>query len=93
MWLSYCYIAFNKNITSTYIYIYIYPPFPTLKLDMSFMLLLLAAGNKKEKLWGGLQWHNIHTKFCEDQSHGSSFKSGNTHVISQAYFFPFQDVK
>jgi len=34
------------------------------QIYVSAMLLLLTVGNWKGWCWHGLQWHNVHTKFC-----------------------------
>jgi hypothetical protein len=33
--------------------------------------------------WGDLRWHNVGTKFCENQASGSEVESGDTHMFGQ----------
>jgi hypothetical protein len=46
----------------------------------STMPLFPVAGNSKLRRWGGIKWHNGHTKIREDRSTGSS-----AGIATQAY--------
>lgn len=46
-----------------------------LSSSYSIMLLLLIVRNKVWR-WGSFQWHNVHTKFCENLSNGSKDERG-----------------
>jgi hypothetical protein len=49
----------------------------------SSMFLPLTVGHEKVWRWGGFQWHNVSTKFCENQL-VQKLKVG-THVCTRTW--------
>jgi hypothetical protein len=56
------------------------------KIHTLATLLLPIVCNKNVQSWGGLQWHNDHTKFCKSESSHSLVEMWMDSMTILVYF-------
>jgi hypothetical protein len=63
---------------------------PTSQVCESSILLLLIVRNYKAQHWSCLQWHDMHTQFCENCLNGSKAEMEGTH--SMVIYMPVSEI-